>query len=862
MNSSGIKRGLATTAVTALAVAGIPFIASSASASDTALTVANVGPVRDGNSNGGTVVFSVPENTVVNNAQVKLIRTDLTGAAGNQNTPSQTVTKAGAVSPTAEGSEKYGSKTTTDEFSVQIAVDTNPTGATAEFAVFIDSNDNNAVDANELRTPVSITTAGAPAAVEISPDSQTTATGMTNAKDYTVTVKDSSGKVTQLVAGESFTPGGTATVSGTLDETTMNDGVGTVSAYSATDGTKTVTVTGAGAIANTVKDSADLIVIAQADIDEDEFDLVTGADTWDSATNSFGDTVQVRVDQGAVTFEFMSKDNVLPAGADDANKVVLLTVKSADVKFGGKAEQTYSVVLDADGKGSLTVNPTGVVAGAEFTFESPSMAGGPTTVEYARAEADSVKPDASVYVTKVGGTTQVVVSVVDQFGNPIGSPAQVQLVRSGRAANAGSTGRVTVGADGKATFNLADAGTSAGTESFSINLFADQFDGAGNAGNPFAGGTINYTADGLGGDFALNDVSTGTIVPLTDTDANAAAEFKTLNITGGTANAPATISVDNGALVLTGTDTALSKGAASKQITLDGAGDGSVKIVGTTTGLVTVTVTSAGRTKTETLTVKQDATTVAATARNVELEGPESAEAGDVATYTATVTDAFGNPVPGVVAGDLTFTVSGPGNLQNKETVTDADGELEQTVLLTDNANSDITVTVTGQNGQFGSKADEINGAAAKGLTASQKTDSVTSDVVNMAELEQAVEDAEEALAEAQAELAVAQGNLDVAAAELAVAQANVDSLTAKKQKLRQKLNKAKAKGNKQKAKTTRKKLRNTKRSLRAAQDELTIATTKVDAAQSIVEIREGDVADAEADLAEAQQNLEDAQNG
>ncbi len=256
------------------------------------------------------------------------------------------------------------------------------------------------------------------------------------------------------------------------------------------------------------------------------------------------------------------------------------------------------------------------------------------------------------------------------------------------------------------------------------------------------------------------------------------------------------------------------------------------------------------------------ATEVAATARNVELDGPTEVVAGDVATYAATVTDAFENTVPGVNGDNLGFTVSGPGNLQNKETATDADGELEQTVLLTDNANSSITVKVTGTGAQFGKAANSrVVANDAPGLSASDNTDSITAEVVNIAQLEQAVEEAEAALEEAQTELAIAQGNLDVAEAELAVAQGNVDSLTAKKQSLRKKLNRAKANDNKKKAKTTRKKLRAVKRNLRAAQDNLTVASTKVDAAQRIVDLREAKVAQAEEDLAEAQQNLEDAQN-
>ena len=888
MNSSGIKRGLATTAVSALAVAGIPFIASSAHAAPgDSLGYLSTGALRNGNTAGGEFYLSSSSSAL----EASLAAGDLYVTNPDfSGTPILVDDTPGAKEITSAAfdldiidvvlrdpnpsngiaPEKYSDGLY--HYTVKAAVTTG-TASSAKFGLVEDSA-NDGVSAADPKVSLDIVPTGAPASVEVSPATNTTANNVAS-PDYNVTVKDAGGKVTQLIAGEALTISTTsdATTTGALNNTTLDDGKATFTATAPTAGTKALEIKGNGAPGTpaTLGANASLVVIAQAEIDEDEFDLVTGADTWDSETNSFGDTVEVRVDQGAITFSFASKDKSVPADGkvDDANKVILLTLAGAgNVKFDGMATKTYSVVLDADGKGSLTVNPTGVVAGSTFTFDSDSfgLAAAPTTVEMNRAAADSVKSDAKVYVSKVGNSTSVSVTVLDQFGNPVGAPAQVSINRGPRNGST-TTARQTVDASGKATFTLPDAGTTAGDETFTINLFEDQFDGSANTENggaPFAGGTINYTADGLGGNFSITDTSAGSIVPLTDAKADDVSEDKMVSIVGGTNNAPATVTVDNDAVILGAVNDTLDKGKSSKSITLSPAGGATFYVAGTKTGTVTVTVESAGRTKTTTLLVKQTATNPETTARNVELEGPTAANAGQVATYTATVTDAFGNPVPGVPAANLGFSVSGPGNPQNKESVTDASGELEQTVILTDNANSDITVTVKGTGLQFGAKADKLDaaGAAAPGLTASMDTDSVVSEVVNLEELEQAVEDAEEALAEAQADLAIAQGNLDVAAAELAVAQANVDSLTAKKQSLRQKLNKAKAKGNKQKAKTTRKKLRNVKRNLRAAEDNLTIATTKVASAQSIVDIREAKVAKAEEDLEQAEQNLEDAQNG
>lgn len=868
MNSSGIKRGLATTAVSALAIAGIPFIASSASASPTELTVASVGPVRDGNTAGGTVVFSVPENTAVSEATLKLIRSDLTGTAGNQNTPNQNVSiVTGSFVATPEGDEAFGSKTATDEFSVRIAVDTNPTGATANFAAFIDSGATaDQVDASELRTQVAVTTAGAPTQVVISPDSNTTATTVAS-PEYTATIRDAEGRLTQAVTGEGFAitgTGGAVATPAALTPALLADGSEKFTAQAATGGTKTLTIAGTGTVPASVSDTASLVVLEQAMITPDEFDIVTGADTYEKG-EAFGGTYAVRVDQDTITFDFASKDTSSPAdGPDDAGKVILLTLNSASgLKFDGETTRTYSVVLGADGKGSLSVKPTGINEASSFTFAATGSGIASTTVDFDRAgQGATVAATPAVYVTKIGSPTTVTVKATDKFGNAVSAPTQVSITRGARNGST-ETARQTVGTDGTATFTLPDVGTTAAAENFGVNVYDDQFDATATAGT---GGTINYTADGLGDDFNVGGISANAadtkITPLYDSAAGAG-DSVTVNISGATANTPVKVSVDNDALVLRTGETNLTQGSATDTFTLAGT-TGSFQVVGTKLGVVNVTIENAGRTEVYKLTVTREALSavqIAATARNVELDGPTEAVAGGVATYTATVTDAFGNTVPGVAANDVVFTVSGPANLQNKEAATDANGEIEQTILLTDNANSDVTVRVTGQNAQFGKPANSVVVANdAPGITASSATAAVTAEVVNIAELERAVEEAEEALEEAQDALAAAQGTLDVAATELAVAQANVDTLTAKKQSLRQKLNKAKANGNKQKAKTTRKKLRNVKRNLRAAQDQVTIATAKVTAAQNAVDNRTEDVADAQADLDEAQQNLEDAQ--
>lgn len=867
MNSSGIKRGLAASAVAALAVAGLPLLASSASAtSGDSLSVGNVGPVRNANAAGGSVIIK-SNSATIDPAKVGVTPADFSGTpnliAGSPDLASPafdvdliSFTLLDGDSVTA-GIQKFA-----DGFYHYDAVTavTLGTATKATFGLVEDADASGAVNASDPKTVVEITPTGAPASVDVSPASQTTATTV-QSPDYTVTVKDAAGNVTQVKAGESFavTSPQDAVATGTLDDTTLNDGVATFTATAPTAGTKTLNVAGAGGIAATVADSATLNVIAQATIVENEFDIATGADTWSSSSTFGGAGTQIRVDQSTVTFNFVSKDGAdADSIPDDANKVVLLTLNSGTLKFDGKtAPQTYAVVLDADGKGSLTVSPNGIVDGSAFTFAAPGSAIASTTVTFARAAASAVSSDAAVYVTKIGSPTDVTVTVKDQFGNPIGAPAQVSITRNPvapRTANAGTTSRVTVDATGKATISLPDAGTTAGSETLDVNLYDDQFDPA--ATTTVGVARIDYTVDGLGADYsvtgATSDPAATVVSPVYDATATPGTDAVTVGITGGTFDAPAKVSVDNGALILSGGDTTLDKGVASKTITLNGAGAGSVDVIGTKTGVVTVTIESAGRTKTVKLTIKQPAVGAAltATARNVELAGPEKANAGGVATFTATVTDAFGNPVEGVSVNELSFQVSGPANLQSTDAATNGAGELQANVILTDNANSSVSVKVTGVPSvatQFGKAVNTFAVANdAPGLSASDNTDTVTvTNVVNIAELQAAVDAAQEKVDNAQDALDTARGNLRIAKAERAVARQDVREA---KRDLRQ-------------AKRHHKGVKAARKALRQARGELRIANAKVEVAQAIVNRAIERLEAAQAELAAAQQALADAQS-
>ncbi|HEY1119064.1 MAG TPA: hypothetical protein VGE43_15230, partial [Acidimicrobiales bacterium] len=480
MNSSGIKRGLAGAAVAALAVTGLPFLASSASAApgDT-LTQGDTGPVRNGNAAGGSVIIK-SNSVAIDPADIVVTDASYAGAnpiAGGNDVTSPAfdvdVLSFTLLDPNKDGDNdiltgdlKFADGTY--HYNLQTAV-TLGTATKATFGI-VEDVAGDGVNASDPKTTVEVTPTGAPASVDVSTTQPATVEG--NPVAFSVVVKDASGATTQLVAGEEFDVTASAGVTlsdSVLDSTDLNDGTATFTGTPgiASPDTMTVTVTGSTPPAPSITDSATVSVFDNATITTDEFKFDTGADTWQDGVTAFGTPTQVRVDQNSVTFSFQSKDGADPDSTpDDAGKVVGLVLDSVDgVTFNGTNPATapggnvvVPVVLDSAGKGSVTVALGGVTAGATWTFSGPGSSIATTTVTMARAAASSVAPDADVYVSKIGAATQVVVTVKDQFGNPIGAPAQVSITRGARNG-ATTTARQTVDANGQATFSLPDAGT-------------------------------------------------------------------------------------------------------------------------------------------------------------------------------------------------------------------------------------------------------------------------------------------------------------------------------------------------------------------------------------------------------------------
>lgn len=874
MNSSGIKRGLATTAVSALAVAGIPFIATSASAvPGDSIVLASAGPVRNAGTVGGQFVFKTKG---VAAADLEVASPDFTQGP---NTPNQTVAIVGVPTLVANGAPGDSDPNDgLDEITAFISV----TGANYNFGVYEDEANPGVVDAGEARTTVTGSTTGAPTSITVSPTLQSAPVN-TNSGEYTVTIRDAANNVTQLSGAEVINIakatglGTMAFTDAQLDTADLADGTSPFRAQADIADLYTIGLTGVGGAVAGRTGSASLDVsgdVAQ-NIAVGDVDVVTGADTFNGFGNP-GDatpnTYSLRPDQSSVTINVRNQT---------PGEVVILNVAGGGVTFGGATSTQVRATVAANGTASLTFAVDAASIQNNDTITVSGSLAANLVGTFAAPAVSVVDADATTYISSFGGTVSPVVSVTDQYGNPVSGVFVTYDLNGG--ANAGAeSARVQVGSDGKVTFNITDTKATAAnnaTDSIVFRVYAGQFDAA-----PLVvdnGSQIRYTANGQGADFLLTvDGQTPggaaynpVIKPLTDTTADDAGdstdEDATLAIVGGTPNASVTVTADNGGLVLKNGQTRLSQAAASQtgEVGVD-----TFEIVGTEAGTVNVTVTSGGKTQTGTVTVQPlaqgtllEQAASPATARNIAVSGPESVVAGDVVEFTAVITDAFGNPVRNFAAGNVNTLLTGPAVLQGNSGPSNADGEIVYTVELNQDARNPITFRVTGTTQDFGAAADRLTAASTTndgtGLTASVNVASASAEVVNLDELEQAVADAEQALADAEAALASATADLDVAQTELAVAQANVDALKERRADLRQKLNKAKRNDNMQKAKTTRKKLRAVKRDLRAANDAVTIATAKVAAEQVSVDSAQDAVDQAEENLAEAQADLDEAQN-
>jgi hypothetical protein len=736
MISSGIKRGLAATAISALAVTGIPALASSANAAvGDNFTVTYTGPALNGGDEGALVIIRAEDGEITPNL-IKAVGTTGT-ATGSEDTGDQNVqvlSASGPVNDPANSAFEF--------IQVRVAVTTTNSGDTANFRLFEDdSTTNNTLEASEARQAVSLSTAGALSKIVVAPATQSTPENIESG-NYTVTLKDAAGRTTQLRAGESvvITPDAPVAVTETGTDTAAQD-----SSFTSDElvrGTDSFTADPNGAAVGTYSialnsaaytgenTSAQLVVTDAANLAAGDIDIVTAADSWNGPGDGTDNgTTFVRVDQNTIRFD-------INAANSEAGSNVQLTVDGNGVTFAGQDQATYSTTLDGAGNGSITVtvDAATIQEGDDFDVD---INGFGQTLTFQRAAEASIDGASATYFCQDDATCTVTAVVLDQFGNPV-TTGEVEARRTGPQNVDTTPQRKPVGPDGTVDFTFADANPiDGGTDTVQFDYFLDQFDNT--SEDTDASTTIKYSATGQGNDYVIGldgdnteaatyEPTDQAIVPLADAFANDTTdprdEDATISITGGEAGQAVTLSVDNGALILAPNEADLSEGSASVEATLNGGGalQAGYRVIGTKSGLVTLTVDSAGRTETAQLTVSaQDDST---TARNVTVSGPAEVESGTTQIqYVAVITDAFGNPVSGVTVGQLNIQVTGPAVFQDSDAVSDANGQIHLNVRVDSGAEGVVTIRVQGMFSQFGAQADRLTTASttddAQGLPAS-----------------------------------------------------------------------------------------------------------------------------------------------
>ena len=315
-------------------------------------------------------------------------------------------------------------------------------------------------------------------------------------------------------------------------------------------------------------------------------------------------------------------------------------------------------------------------------------------------------------ITKIGGTTDLVVTVKDQFGSAMQYYALTPSLTAGNRNIATVFTPVLTGADGVATISLKDVSTS--TTALVDNLaIAVTAPGSAanllNAGNSLA---ITYSTSGAYDSLTLTGGTTATATVTREVESTTAGDLSAVNLTTSLKNVAGT-AVTGVSLVFTGSDGVVFRSEATKTTrpatgdvkTLTIASGDSITVIATKPGTATVTATGGGLTATATFTVSA---AKAATARKIAAV----AAAGRV---TATVTDGFGNPVAGVT---VTFAADSKGVFGNgtsgTSAATDATGTATALVQSADGTGADTVVIASHTGNQSAALADEnVTGFAA-----------------------------------------------------------------------------------------------------------------------------------------------------
>ncbi|HVV74971.1 MAG TPA: Ig-like domain-containing protein [Mycobacteriales bacterium] len=348
----------------------------------------------------------------------------------------------------------------------------------------------------------------------------------------------------------------------------------------------------------------------------------------------------------------------------------------------------------ADGTATYVVNDPTPANGDNVTVSAAVGATniGSATAHWASPTATGLTVTPALQTVQVGGTVTVKATVTDQFGTAVAGSPNITYFVTGR--NNAKTG--TAAADGTITYT--DAGTvpTQKTDTIQVTDNTDHFNGTATVDyvtGSTSAGTVTVDTSGLGVSDAtcgLSGNTAATNVALQHTtEVCAVVKNSTGEVLAGKA---VTFTVSNGQVAAHGGLT--SSSGTTYQATTDAAGVAFADVTSTKAGAQTVTATADGVSGTGTVTYAGPA---ASQAYAIAL-APATATVAPAGQqkFTATVTDKFGNPVPGV---SVSFTQSGPGSIggaSSASVTTASDGTASVTLgtAATDKGSGSVTATI------------------------------------------------------------------------------------------------------------------------------------------------------------------------
>lgn len=761
-NGKQLLAGLATGALTLglLSVAGATTASAAPSAKPKAAVNATVSPVRvslTGSAVDGVSYASLSwtsSNTLANDDTVVLNIVDAPSPAARIAVATTANVGADATINSGTGvfANALGTNTGYGLGAAQMAAAgvvpayTVASGGTAAIGLAANQSGNYSGTLTAYRAGVALdtvswafTTTGRPASMTLTPASQSTAVSGNAA--LAVTLRDSGGNITQPLTVDTVamsTTGGTAsavtaTGSGTAS---LYDGVAAVT-YTApgTAGTYTVTATPGGTLPAGGVTAQNATVTVSGTISTT---AVTGISVSapvnvSGGTNPSAATADIPTGSSSVTVALVGTASTtvrLAAFASTGTGTINGVTAGSSL---GTAATFVDVPLNASGVGSTTftlggnllntgsalrinqvqADNTTQIAGVQLTATQTAPAVTAATI--------LLSPTGSI-VQPLGATTTVAVIVTDQFGDPI-SNATVRAYRTSTGGALLSSG--TTNAGGEATVTVSGvAGLTSGQSETYVFTATPQ------AGSPVTATeqlTVTYTTSGAvtamsvavaGGattpilnsttsiatipyavvpyDGLVNVAATGVYTVSTGAG-TATGEYVTFTPSTTPANT-VTVSVPDGVKVATSlTNLAWSGGSRTASV----ASGQSVYVFATKTGDHDIVFTSGGISTT----TKIKVATAPAASYNIALApATQRLDPGAFGTIRVSVTDVFGNGVPGATGtatGGVTLNATGEvlfGGLTNTANVTTNDAGFADVTLIAGRGGSG-TITAGPQGG-------------------------------------------------------------------------------------------------------------------------------------------------------------------